>query len=206
MKKLLAFALMSSLIPAASYAGDMGRSYFQLKGHASFGGGSDYDALDVSAGTKGSSDYNTGFGGGIAFGHHPTEYIRSELALDYHYNDKGRTSIGGVVLQNDDFATTILAGMINLYFDIYKMDGWSPYIGGGVGMAHEFDDGDNSFAYQAMAGMNYDINHDSTISLGYKFFGTTNFKANYNDTNLGVVQQKADIRNHIIELGYRYKF
>jgi opacity protein-like surface antigen len=104
---------------------------------------------------------------------------------------------------NEDHSA--LALMLNGFYDVKNSSQFTPYIGGGLGIARtsfSTNNGDNSvsdtvFAYQVMTGVAYDINEHNTVSLGYRYFGTQDGKYNGNEASLG---------KHIAEVGYRYTF
>lgn len=68
--------------------------------------------------------------------------------------------------------------LANLVFRFENSTGFVPYIGAGAGIAAttveigDVDATEKVFAYQAKAGVAYQINPDMMISLGYKFFST----------------------------------
>jgi opacity protein-like surface antigen len=207
MKKLLITTIATiALLPAFADASEMGKSYFSINGEANFGSDSHFSAVQLSSGDAGKTQYNIGFGGGLAIGHYPTNYIRTELALDFRHTDMKHVVIAGTRLSQDDFASNVMDGMLNVYFDLYDDQMYSPYVGGGLGMAREWEDGKDAFAYQLMAGLNINAFKEGTFFVGYKYFATSNFKSGYNDPNLGRVKTKATIRDHIVEVGYRFIF
>ncbi len=94
---------------------------------------------------------------------------------------------------------TAFVGLANLYVDLVKWQGFTPYIGGGIGVAHNrlkdfttlsngsFEDfatgdirretttgeagngGKTSFAWALMAGTSYDLSADTKLDLGYRY-------------------------------------
>ena len=96
-----------------------------------------------------------------------------------------------------------------------------PYLGGGVGLGHitldnrsrlgsllqEFPESSASFAFQAGAGVGFDIGAGVTISLGYRLYGTTEAKLPWNavDTDTDDVL-KASVLHHNVDLGISCRF
>jgi OOP family OmpA-OmpF porin len=90
---------------------------------------------------------------------------------------------GGSVISGN---ASSLAFMANGYYDIATGSWWTPYIGGGLGLALDHQtinstpmpgnvvDGTSSeLAYQAMAGIGYQITDSLNFAIEYRYFGTT---------------------------------
>jgi len=88
--------------------------------------------------------------------------------------------------QSDRSRSDATSAMGNLIIDVpWNFAGISPYVGVGLGFAHVneirqsgggvryLDDGDNRFAYQAIAGLSYNFNPHWSLSLDYRYFATT---------------------------------
>jgi opacity protein-like surface antigen len=102
----------------------------------------------------------------------------------------------------------------SLYYDIYTGTGWVPYVGIGAGVANvalkidavgttgtSFDENDWVLAYQAGFGVAYQINNSIAVSVGYRYFATTEatFSVSGTDNDL-------DLSAHVIQTGLRYRF
>jgi len=79
----------------------------------------------------------------------------------------------------------IFSLMANVYYDYAMSANWSLYAGGGIGYGCVkgkftndaiYNGRANTFAYQLMAGVGYDIAKNITLGVGYRFFGTTDPK------------------------------
>ena len=74
-----------------------------------------------------------------------------------------------------------LSFMVNGYYDFHSADSpLAPYLGAGIGFASinadlglGADESATVFAYQLMAGIGYDINPTTVLTVGYRYFGTT---------------------------------
>lgn len=96
--------------------------------------------------------------------------------------------------------TDVYAGMANVYYDFDSMDGnllpLNPYVGVGIGYAHVRNKAtltvtlpgvtvvapvattnDNVFAYQGIAGLNYNFDNTTSMQFDYRYFGTSSVKA-----------------------------
>lgn len=120
---------------------------------------------------------------------------------------------------NADGRISTLSGLLNLYYDIPTGTRFAPYVGGGAGIsrfsAHDISliypgigalnvsDSSTVFAYQIRAGVAYNLNSNSAVTLGYRFFNIT--KPSFDVPPLGELKIKgAGVHN--IELGFRYFF
>ena len=113
----------------------------------------------------------------------------------------------------------LLAGMANLWFDVDT--GGSPimpFLGGGVGIgrvtlkgiegAQDFPESSaEAFAFQAGAGVGFDLGAGFALRFGYRLFGTTETQLAWNavaSATDDVLQ--AEILLHNIDLGISYRF
>ena len=146
-------ALMAGIATAANATegwygrGDVG---YSVDGHVE-GGGSSFDFDD---------DWMVS--GGIGYGF--SNGFRAEGELSYRKNDLD------VPTNNETTATSLMA---NLYYDFNRGGRWQPYVGIGAGYTQvdiEGSDDDSSWAWQAMAGIGYELNDRTTLDVGYRFF------------------------------------
>ncbi|TDH35130.1 porin family protein [Pseudohoeflea suaedae] len=154
-----------------------------------------------------SSDLKTDWTGTIGVGYAFTDYFRADATLDFGFGRFSGSSmsddpcVGGpadtTCMSTDgaDYKTYSL--MANGYFDLGTFAGFTPYVGGGVGMTNvRWDDlgrtnrcvdggdvcdetivsserhtGENDwrFTYALMAGMSYDITDQLKLDLGYRY-------------------------------------
>ncbi|PIR39285.1 MAG: hypothetical protein COV35_01860 [Alphaproteobacteria bacterium CG11_big_fil_rev_8_21_14_0_20_39_49] len=183
--------LASAFVSVAASAGDYEDFYLSVKG----GGvvNTHIDTTDTSSSGAGNTSVDLegddpAFSLGGSVGYQIDDYIRSELELSY----------------SKDSDVHLYSGMGNIYFNAPLKGKFSPYVGAGFGIALVDADGveDNtSIAYQGMAGIDYKLNERGTIFGGYRYFATTDFSA---VDSIGTYDFK--IQQHVIEVGYRYKF
>lgn len=104
--------------------------------------------------------------------------------------------------------------MANVFYDIPAGDNAAFYIGGGlgVGFVHAeyapsditIIDGDKSaFAYQAIAGVSYDVSDDLALFAQYRYRGTSDVEL---DVSLFDATLEIENRSSIVEVGLRYGF
>lgn len=97
--------------------------------------------------------------------------------------------------------------MANVLYDFMPNGKWHPFVGAGIGWAWLDGDftgataknSDNSFAYQGIAGLGYDIDSNLALKAQYRYFATA-------DADVGYTGSEADYRNHAILVGFTYKF
>lgn len=158
------------------------------------------------------AEYDTGFLFGGAFGY-DFGMIRTEAEFGYRVNGMDRfmgVSVDGEYVGDIPASgqITTLSYLINSYIDFENESYVTPYIGGGLGIADinmndlrvndkHFDGDDTVFAYQAAAGLGYDINESLTLDVGYRYFATEDHKIDGLD---------GEYNDHNISFTVRYKF
>lgn len=147
---------------------------------------------------------------GAGFGWRLSKYLRVDLTGEYRVSTDARaidhveevlSSPDGLVTASTTYEGehTAIVGLANLYVDLVKWQGFTPYIGGGIGLAHNrlkdfttesngsFEDfatgairsettsgtavnaSNNSFAWALMAGTSYDLSSDTKLDIGYRY-------------------------------------
>lgn len=125
-------------------------------------------------------------------------YVRGELELNDSLNIKQH--------HNELYKHSLMA---NAYFDYLTCTPWTPYVGAGLGTAYLKATRDGgaakktvyNLAWQAMAGVAYDVNANWTIDAGYRYADLGQIRKN----NDGFVT-KVKVRDHEFMLGARYTF
>lgn len=103
--------------------------------------------------------------------------------------------------------------MLNAYYDIFKNNGFTPYIGAGVGLSHNkvkladstVTESDNSLAWQVSAGVTYDVCDNMAIDVGYRYmdYGSVRKKVIIEDTHYTL---KSKLKTNEVLVGVRYSF
>jgi len=113
----------------------------------------------------------------------------------------GTTTVSGSGKIDGDVSA--LAFMVNGWYDFDTGSKWVPYVGGGLGMAKvestilSAESDDTVLAYQVGAGVGYKLTENTTATLGYKYFGTS-------DPNFDGVD--AEVGTHNFTVGVRLAF
>lgn len=164
-----------------------------------------------------SFDTDTGFGVSGAAGYRFDD-ARVELEVAYTSNDVEGVTVNNLAEVPLDGDIESFQFMVNGYYDIPTKSRFSPYIGGGVGIATltandveanipgigalALDDTGASFAFQVKAGVGYEITEQATAFLGYRLHGLPgqSFEA------LGADFDADTLFVHSLQLGARYEF
>jgi len=140
-----------------------------------------------------------GFGAEVGYKSGPIRYEGQFLYLNNDHDTIAGVAIGG--------HTNLYAGFLNVLYDFDQFSSkLVPYVGAGIGYGHvrsEFPIGvvkvsanDDEFAYQLIAGANWNINKNVAIGADYRYVGTTNA-----GNSLGHRYQ-----NHTVNLGLQVHF
>lgn len=158
-------------------------------------GGSTSGELDAdSAPVDLDSGWVVGGAGGYAF----SNGVRAEGELLYMSNDLDTVSEGDI---------TTLGAFANIAYEFNSQSRIRPFVGAGVGFAQvSYDDGvvdddDIGFAYQARAGVAYDINERLTGELAYRYLNVTDVEFGAG----GASPVSGDYDNQTVTVGLRYK-
>ena len=151
------------------------------------------------------------FGGGIGFGYHFSDWLRSDITVNYvggdrfDYND----GVNAVSLSHD-----MWSGMANGYVDLGTYSGFTPYLGAGAGVLyskHSVDldapdirlggsDTQYNFAYALTAGVGYKFTDTLTLDVGYHYLASPDTE--YLDTDTLAVAE--GVEHHQVRAGLRY--
>jgi OOP family OmpA-OmpF porin len=202
---MVAVAVITMLVPAVASAENF---YAAIRG----GPGWTPDTHDGLPGLEDATEYKTGFTGSGAVGYSFPFGLRTEGELGFLYAPLKRE--GGVDVDGSVKSYLLMA---NVYYDL-KLGAFKPYVGVGIGGARvnydhevlfnslgvkvEVDEWRTAFAYQARAGIGYDVNKWLDVSLGYRYV-----HINSGHIHNGPVRVNLDaVQNHSVELGFAVKF
>jgi opacity protein-like surface antigen len=159
------------------------------------------------------ADFKTGFTVGAAVGGNITEKLRGELELSYvdgKMSGISSTGGGGVGSGGDVNGTYLLA---NLWRDV-DMGGFSPYFGGGVGLAvmdvdiningnDQNQDTSVALAAQLGTGVRFDLTDSLTMDVGYRMKASLGAFTGGKD---GADHTMASYYTHVGQVGLSWKF
>lgn len=185
---LTVLTAMAAMLLGA-HAASAANAYIGFQGGLNFAHEGEFAGLDLT--------YDLGYAVGLTAGYKWDFNLRTEVEIVYRENDidefDGDPTIGDV---------NSLAFMVNGFYDIDTGTPWTPYVGGGLGLANvEIDSGgsddDTVFAFQIGAGVGYDVTPALTVTVDYRFFGTE---------DADIVGLDLEYLNSTIMAGLRYNF
>jgi len=207
--RLLAVALCSMGFGAGIAPSAQAQWYVSGNVGAMIVNDSDVSGSQGTASANGTIEFDTGYGVSGALGY-TFGSIRAEAEVSYSKADMdkisgtatdGTTTVSGSGKIDGDVSA--LAFMVNGWYDFDTGSKWVPYVGGGLGMAKvestilSAESDDNVLAYQVGAGVGYKLTENTTATLGYKYFGTS-------DPNFDGVD--AEVGTHNFTVGVRLAF
>ncbi len=187
--------------PPYFYVGVMGGTNFLQDSDSSFGGVDNNVDFETGFGVAGYAGYKWSFG------------VRTELEVGYRDNDVDTLSGTGTAGSNGESNAWSVMG--NVVYDIPTGTRFTPYVGAGIGYAdidfnsigtvfttQALDGGDEDFAYQAIAGVSYDLTREIAVNLDYRYFAALDPEIELT----GGTSANVDYNNHTVMVGLRYKF
>jgi opacity protein-like surface antigen len=190
--------------------------------------------------TGGSFSKNAGKDVGVDIGSSPIigagvgakvlPFLRTDVTLSYRpgysFTAPDTTLVPGTIGRGD---VKTLAALVNAYYDFPSFAGFTPYIGGGVGVARNevgtttlsdpasgatvatlSGSTTTQFAWQASAGVAYSILPFVALDIGYRYFDAGEGRSGTSGTFLGTPitapVQRGNIRAHEIQAGIRVGF
>lgn len=143
--------------------------------------------------------------------------VRTELEFGYRSNaaDSGTNKTTGVT-QTVNGNINVLTLMTNVLYDFRNKTAFTPYIGGGIGVAniafdnvqvanslYGADDSDWAPAAQAIVGVSYKLKQNISVFTSYQYLATLTDVELTSNTG---TQIKTDYDSHSILAGVRFSF
>lgn len=211
-----------------------------IRGDVGVGRFADMDAHGSSGGAGfdvGSLDFDNIYSVSLGFGRYITPNVRIGLDVDYRHKSASRFNTGSpaAVAALTNFGTiplefTSTAVMLNAYYDFGPNRRFSPYLGGGVGVAfHNLElkgssytnsagtgtissgsSTSGNFAANVMAGVSVNIQQGLFLDVGYKFSYLGDASVNFDYSHASAPANTSssigfdDILAHEFKIGLRY--
>jgi len=163
---------------------------------------------------------------GVGAGYEFNKWVRADLTADWRGTDfNGNTDCAtacGNQLTQENAELGIFTGMANLYLQAGNFNGFTPYVGGGVGFAHlrlsEYvgynpngtsntfrDKNKTNFAWNLTAGASYDIWDNLSVDANYRYLNFGDFGTGTDPAgNLAGTVEFDDLAAHEVRVGLRY--
>lgn len=166
-------------LPGSAAAADYA-PYASLYGGASFLEEADNE---FEGGGSLESEFDTGFVVGGTAGVAISTVFDVRIELDLNYRRHAVDEIGGT--SDVDGTANAFGALSNYWIDVKNRTPFTPYLGGGIGLAvidlddveqagaDAFDDKDVVFAWQLGGGIGWDLSKRVTLGLDYRWFATT---------------------------------
>lgn len=212
LKVLLAAAVAVVGFAGAAQAADDWRSGLYVKGAVAITKADKQHYKNDT--TKVDAKLKSGYAISGAVGYEFAPALRGEVEITHRNNDVKSIDVNGVEQIARAGHTASTAYMFNGYYDIDTGTAYTPYLGAGLGVAHvnaksnvpgsiiSVTGSDTVFAYQAMAGLEYELDTNFGIYGEYRYFSSR--KARVKDSLGGKHRVGNDVHN--FGLGLRYKF
>ena len=160
----------------------------------------------------------------MGIGHWVTQNVRVDATIEYRsaFDVEGVADPDVIDSLSQDTNVQSFVGLFNAYWDIANYNGVTPYIGGGIGFAHnQIDDifiaesgfvtqgGETTeFAWALMAGLAFDISPDLILDVGYRYIDLGDVKSGIVGSDGGTTSPVLvrDMDAHEIRIGFRYEF
>jgi opacity protein-like surface antigen len=161
-------------------------------------------------------------------GHYVGQHVRVDATVEYRSEFKVEGFADFAVPNSLNQRTDIesIVTLFNAYWDFGDHFGWTPYVGAGIGFAHnEMDDafvsdsgfrtqGDDKwdFAWALMAGASAPVAEDVLFDIGYRYINFGTASTSTTGLNIGGATNTVppvrvvDMDAHEIRLGFRYNF
>lgn len=209
----LALALAVATLGVSSAAMAQGYNGWYLGAR---GGVTWLDDMSFTAGVSNNNiDFDRGYNIGGSVGYQFGGPFRLEAEVVHRKNDVDNFTSNGTRLTGATGDASTLALMVNGFYDFQTGTAFTPYVGLGAGYARvssngisatglgaTLDDDDNKFAYQAIAGIAYQITPEVALTADYRYFATQDpkFRASTGTTI------ETEYKTHNVTLGLLLRF
>ncbi len=203
--------MTASLASAADYSAPAGPTYMP---YVSVFAGASFPN-DVNTTRSSTASYSqksdTGYILGGAIGMNWNNVVRTEIELS-HARWSGNSLDSNTAFASDVSSTYVLG---NVWLDWKNNSAFTPYIGGGLGVAfvnfdqttagnHGYAGSDTVLAYQLGAGVNFALSDQLSLDVGYRYKATSDFNPHDGDGFGDFVG--AHLGSHNVQVGLTYKF
>jgi OOP family OmpA-OmpF porin len=161
------------------------------------------------------ASFETGWAGMMSLGKTWGDW-RTELELGFRKNDLDTFDVEGTSY-TDGGTLEEFSAMVNLVYDWQFAERWSLALGGGVGADQmhydnnsgfhtvDIQDTEWTFAWQLIAGLNYELSERSVLFVNYRYFNATD--PEFTEVDFGGDLHNDtydDFNKHAVTIGWRY--
>jgi opacity protein-like surface antigen len=151
---------------------------------------------------------NRRVGASIGFGYQFNDFLRAETSLAHIARDSYSGFIGD---ERINLSHNLWTGMTSGFVDLGTFVGITPYVGGGIGLAHARDRAEVGefelahsqyrFAYTLNAGAAYSMTDNLSLDVGYQFLHAPGIQ--YIDFDAPGLRR--GVKHHQVRVGLRYQ-
>lgn len=178
------------------------------------------DQLEARMGNVDVTDHETQtLSPSIGVGYRFTDYLRGELNVSLLTSQRATFEPVGTGLDSGSARSRVWTGIANIYADLGTVAGFTPYLGGGVGVAGKEQDysigvagaaehessTDYGIAYALQAGVAYAVSSNVSVDLGYQFTSVPDVERVFVDGANSVVFASDDVNVHQVKVGLRFE-
>jgi len=200
-------AVLTTALVLPAGAADTGL-YFNADAGANWAQDADISVGGGSGNLK--TDIGFRFSAGVGYNLNKNWGVEFDTGWVWNSIDKIKDSGGSTSF--DDSSFSHIPFMVNVIYRYPLGAKFETYIGGGVGGAYSVldidedfakdDDGDVVFAWQAIAGVRYNISETMSVGVGYKYLGTTEGKYDIEGESVKI----DSVNNHTFGAVFNWKF
>jgi opacity protein-like surface antigen len=202
-----ACAALTAALALPASAADTGL-YFNADAGANWAMDADIDLGGASGDLK--TDIGFRFSAGVGYNLNKNWGVEFDTGWIWNSIDKAKFDAGS--LNFDDSSFSHIPFMVNVIYRYPLGAKFETYIGAGVGGVYSVldidedfvsdDDGDVVFAWQAIAGVRYNISETMSVGVGYKYLGTSESEFDIG----GVPIEISSVHNHSFGAVFNWKF
>jgi opacity protein-like surface antigen len=221
--KLLSVVLCTTALASFSAQAENNNYYVQLNGGIASGLAPKGEIADKKMGRSGLV--------GAEAGYQYNDNLRVGVSLDYLTKFSFKSSQAAdsedetLLDTNDRYKVKSLVSMLNVYYDIMEIKGFTPYVTAGAGIARnktsdvntaqDLSDSESdsdtvlvkgtktNFAYKVGFGSKYAVTQAISLDVRYQFMDLGKIKTNSTED---LAMKKGKLRTHAVMLGVAYKF
>ena len=181
--------------------------YFDASAGANWAQDADFKVSGFSGSADFKTDVGFRFSAGVGYNLNKNWGVEFDTGWVWNSIDKiGNTSF------STDSSFSHIPFIVNVVYRYPIGAKLETYIGGGIGGAYSVltiddngvddDDGDVVFAWQAIAGVRYNISETMSVGVGYKYLGTTEGEYSIAGGNVKI----DSVHNHTFAAVFNWKF
>ena len=210
--------IASALLAAVSASAAENTYYARVDGAYNFGTKLNGVKALASAFRYGKTKYEKNVSGQVGFGVYLPSNFRSDLTVGFGNYKNKMTQHVVAATANSSLSVESVSVLLNGYYDITNISGFVPYVGVGVGAASnkgkfnlasvykETAKRTTTFAWQAGAGVAYNINENVAVDLAYRYADLGKVAKTASIPAINYTGKTIKLTTSQVSLGLRFSF